>query len=65
MEDILVWLREEERRLRGRAGAVHGDSPQYHAQALNNQADKLAEAAREIERLRAAKVSSPDGRHED
>ena len=54
MADILVWLREEERRLRERVGAVQGQSHQYSLQALSNQADRFAEAAREIERLRAA-----------
>jgi len=52
VDDILTWLREEERRLRDRVGAVHGDSPQYSVQALTNQADRIAEAAWEIERLR-------------
>ena len=53
MGDILEWLRDEERRLRDRVGAVQGESAQYHLQALTNQADHFAEAAEEIERLRA------------
>lgn len=53
MGDILEWLRDEERRLRERVGAAHGDSSQYHVTALTNQADRFAEAVREIERLRA------------
>lgn len=52
MGDILDWLKSEERRLRDRIGAVHGDSPQYHSQGLKNQAEKFAEAASEIEQLR-------------
>jgi hypothetical protein len=61
MGDILVWLRDEERRLRERVGAVHGESPQYHGQALANQADRFAEAASEIERLRSLlEARAPD-----
>lgn len=52
MGDILDWLEAEERRLLDRIGAVHGDSPQYHRQGLQNQAERFAEAAREIKRLR-------------
>ena len=58
-DDILLWLRDEERRLREKVGAVHGNSPQYHSLASNNQVDRVVEAAAEIERLRAI-VNSPD-----
>ena len=60
VDDILIWLRDEERRLREKVGAVHGNSPQYHSLASNNQVDRIAEAAAEIEWLRAIVDRLPD-----
>ncbi len=65
VDDILVWLRDEERRLRAKVGAVHGNSPQYHSLASNNQADKIARAAAEIERLRAIVEGATDCQDDD
>ncbi len=64
-DDILVWLRDEERRLRAKVGAVHGNSPQYHSLASNNQADKIARAAAELERLRALVDDLPERQDND
>ena len=52
-DDILLWLRDEERRLRERIGAAHCSSEQYHVVAATNQANQFAWAARGFETLRS------------